>query len=137
MNMDNHLFSDYDWFSVQRYQLKMLEEAIADWDENRLLNTSVEDLCEYFVKEYRIDVPILDRDEIIVAQRETEVDVSRDPSRIIIDRSQPVYVSGTEIEVAVPFTGDSQAFRITPTVYSSSPRVAMSEMVLLLSLLVV
>ena len=121
MNMDNHLFSDYDWFSVQQYQLKKLEEAIADWDENRLLNTSVEDLCEYFVEEYRIDVPILDRDEIIVAQRETEVDVSRDPFRIIIDRSQPVYVSGTEIEVTVPFTGDFVAFITKPTVYSLSP----------------
>ena len=121
MKMDNHLFSDHDWFSVQQYQLKKLEEAIADWDENRLLNTSVEDLCEYFVEEYRIDVPILDRDKIIVARHETEVDVSRDPSRIIIDRSQPVYVSGTEIEVTVPFTGDFVAFITKPTVYSLSP----------------
>ena len=121
MGMDDRLFSTVDWFTFKQYQLKELEEEVAGWEENRLLNTSVEDLCKYFVDKYRIDVPVLDRDEIIVAQRETEVDVSRDPSRIIIDRSQPVYVSGTEIEITVPFTGDSLAFTITPTVYSSSP----------------
>ena len=121
MARDDHLFSKYDWFSFQDSQLKKLEDEIAGWDENRLLNTSVEDLCKYFVKKYRIDVPVLNMDEITVDRRETQINVSRDPHRIIIDRSRPVYVPGTEIEITVPFTGDFLAFTITPTVYSSSP----------------
>ena len=121
MNMDNHLFSDYDWFSVQQYQLKKLEEDIAGWDENRLPNTSVEDLCEYFVEEYRIDVPILDRDEITVDYQETQIDVSGDPMRLIIDRSQPVYVSGTKIEITVPFTGDAEVFKFRLLAYELNP----------------
>ena len=121
MGMDDRLFSTVDWFAFKQYQLEKLEEEIAGWDKNRLLNTAVEDLREYFVAKYQIDVPFLDKAGIVADQRETEIDVSRDPLRFIIDRSQPVYIPGTEIEITVPFTGDSLAFTITPTVYSSSP----------------
>ena len=87
MARDDHLFSKYDWFSFEDSQLKKLEDEIAGRDENRLLNTSVEDLCKYFVEKYRIDVPVLNMDEITVDRRETQINVSRDPHRIIIDRS--------------------------------------------------
>ena len=121
MVRNNSLFSTVEWFSFKEYQLKDLAEEVNGWNGDQLLKTSVEDLCEYFVNKYRIDVPVLDRDGIAVDQRETEVDVSRDPLRFISDRSQPVYVSGTEIEITVPFTGDSLAFTITPIIYSSNP----------------
>ena len=120
MTKDDYLFSKYDWFFFKDSRIKDLENEIASWEENRLLNTSVEDLCKYLVEKYRIDVPVLDRDRIVVDQRETEVDVSRDPMRFI-DQSQPFYIPGTEIETTVPFTGDSVAFTIRPTVYSLSP----------------
>lgn len=118
MLRNNSLFSTVEWFSFKEYQLEDLAEEVNGWNGDQLLKTSVEDLCEYFVEKYRIDVPVLDRDGIVVDQRETEIDVSRDPLRFISDRSQPVYVSGTEIEITVPFTGDSQAFTITPIIYS-------------------
>ena len=121
MVRNNSLFSTVEWFSFKEYQLKDLAEEVNGWNGDQLLKTSVEALCEYFVNKYRIDVPVLDRDGIVVDQRETKVDVSRDPLRFISDRSQPVYVSGTEIEITVPFTGDSLAFTITPTIYSSNP----------------
>ena len=61
---------------------------------------------------------MLNRSGILVDQCETQIDVSKDPLRAISDRSQPFYISGTEIEIIVPFTGDSQVFTITPTTYS-------------------
>ena len=121
MAKNNSLFSTVDWFTFKQHQLKELAKEVNGWNGDRLLNTSVDDLCKYFVKKYRIDIPVLDRDGIVVDQHETEIDVSRDPLRSIIDRSQPFYISGTEIEITVPFTGDSAAFTITPTVYSLSP----------------
>ena len=120
MTEDDYLFSKYTWFFFKESRIRDLKREIASWDENRLLKTSAEDLCKYLVGKYRIDVPVLNRDGIIVDQRETEVDVSRDPMRFI-DRSQPFYILGTEIEITVPFTGDSVAFRITPTIYSLNP----------------
>lgn len=121
MVRNNILFSIVGWFRFAQHSCTKLKEEVADLDGNQLLNTSVDDLCKYFVKKYRIDAPVLDREGIVVAQRETQIDVSQDPLRAISDRSQPVYIPGTEIEITVPFTGDSLAFTITPTIYSSSP----------------
>ena len=79
MTEDDYLFSKYTWFFFKESRIRDLKREIASWDENRLLKTSAEDLCKYLVGKYRIDVPVLNRDGIIVDQRETEVDVSRDP----------------------------------------------------------
>ena len=41
--------------------------------------------------------------------------------RAIFDRSRPVYIPGTKIEVSVPFTGEAEGFTIQPTTYSLNP----------------
>lgn len=46
---EKELFSRRNWFDVERNQKKLLEEEVASMDGNRLLNTSVDDLCTYFV----------------------------------------------------------------------------------------
>ena len=135
MTDKNFLFSKYDWFSVDQHQRAQLQEEVANLEGNRLLNTSIDDLCAYFVEKYRADIPILKRGEIEVDQREIQIDVSRDPMRAIYDRSQPVYVTGTEIEVIVPFIGDAEAFKVRPTIYSfNPPRGIIKDEVLILSI---
>ena len=81
-------------------------------DENDLLNTHLEKLCAYFVEKHCIDIPTLDRKETEVDQHETEVDVRGDLRFNVDDTTKPVYVPGTEIEISVPFVGDSEAFTI-------------------------
>lgn len=90
-------------------------------DGDRLLNTSVDDLARYFEKKYQIDVPRLLNEEIVVDQREAKIDVSRDPMRLIHDRSRPFYLTGTEIEVEIPFEGEAEAFQIKPNPYTLNP----------------
>lgn len=90
-------------------------------DANRLLNTSVEDLAVFFSEKFKINVPMLDVENLVVDQREKQIDVSRDPLRLISDRSRPFNVTGTEVEVEIPFTGESEAFKIQPNPYTSSP----------------
>ncbi len=46
MREPNYLFSKYDWFSWQEHQKKTLADEVARYDGNRLLNTSVDDLCK-------------------------------------------------------------------------------------------
>jgi hypothetical protein len=94
---------------------------IENVDADRLLNTSVEDLSGYFAAKFKIDVPVLDVENLVVAQREKKIDVSRDPMRMILDRSRPFYVTGNEIEVELPFTGEAEVFKIQPSSYSSNP----------------
>lgn len=88
-------------------------------DGNRLLNTSVDDLCDYFEEKFRVDVPVLHEDQIVVSQEETKIDVSQDPMRYIRDRSRPFYMTGTVVEATVPFSGDSEAFKVRPTSFTT------------------
>ena len=50
-----------------------------------------------------------------------KIDASRDPMRYIRDTSQPFYVTGTELEVEIPFTGGAEAFNIQPNPYTLNP----------------
>lgn len=128
-----YLFSDADWFSVERNQLQKMAEEIAAVNGDRLLNTAVDDLARYFESKFNIEVPALVTEEIVVDQRETKIDVRHDPRRWIDDRSRPVYVPGTEVEVEIPFTGDAEVFRVQPTSYTlNPPRAEVRQSVLVL-----
>lgn len=119
---EKKLFSRRGWFDVKRNQKKLLEEEVASMDGNRLLNTSVDDLCTYLIGKYSIeDVPTLRPEEIVVDQRETQIDVSHDPLRNVPDRSRPAYVTGTEVEFTVPFDGDRSVLDMKPTTYTLNP----------------
>ena len=119
---ENILFSKYSWYDVARNQETKLEKEVASMEGNHLLNTSVDDLCSYLVEKYSVnDVPTLRRDDIVADQSEVPIDVSRDPMRLVHDRSQPAYVTGTEIEITVPFDGDENVFKIQPSTFSLSP----------------
>lgn len=116
-----YLFSNVSWHDVERHQLEGMRKAIDALDGNRLLNTSVEDLINHFEQQFQIEIPTLLTDEIVVDQRETKIDVSQDPDRVIFDRGKPFHITATEIGVEIPFTGEAEAFRFQPTTYSMNP----------------
>ena len=119
--MDDLLFSKFDWGGTRDATLQAMRTKIDGIESNRLLNTSVQDLCLFFVQEYRIDVPTLNKSAITVDQRETRIDVSADPLRHVVDRSRPFYIDGTMIEVELPFTGDASMFHVKPSTYTLNP----------------
>ena len=114
----DYLFSKVGWHDVERNQIHELRKAVESMDGNRLLNTSVDDLTAYFEQKFQIEIPELLTDQIVVDQRETKIDVSQDHNRRIFDRSRPIHITGTEIEVEIPFIGEAHAFQIQPTTYS-------------------
>lgn len=120
----NYLFSKTDWHSVEEYQKQRLASEISNMDGNKLLNSSVSDLCDYFEDKFRIGIPTLLEDKIVVDQREIKIDVSKDQMRLIRDRSRPFYIEGTLIEICVPFEGEAEAFNVKPTTFTLSPPVA-------------
>ncbi|MFN3295721.1 hypothetical protein [Caldimonas sp.] len=121
MAREDYLFTGPDSYAVDRHQRQQMAADIEKLDADRLLNTPVEDLAVYFAEKYRITVPTLDVDNVVVDQRERQIDVSRDPMRMIMDRSRPFYITGTEIEVEVPFSGEAEAFKIQPNPYTLNP----------------
>lgn len=109
---------------MQDNQKKQLTNEISQMDGNRLLNTSIDDLCDYFEEKYRVNVPSIIETNIVADQKETQIDVSGDRLRMIRDRSRPFYMPGTEVEITVPFEGDAEAFSIQPTSFTLSPPIA-------------
>lgn len=116
-----YLFSEFDWHSVDQNQRARMNTEIQNLDSNYLLNTPVEDLCNYFYDKYKIEVPTLKKDEIVADQHEIKTDVSQDPFRHISDRSRPFFIQGTAIVITIPFDGESDAFKIRPTTFTLNP----------------
>lgn len=117
----NYLFNNVDWHSIDQHQRQELAKEIGSINGDRLLNTSLDDLCDYFEKKYKIEVPTLKLDDIVADQRETKIDVSGDPRRYFSNSGQPFYVNGTTVEISVPFEGDGEAFKVQPTTYTMNP----------------
>ncbi len=120
----SYLFGNIDSFSVRENQKKEMTNEISNYNTNKLLNTSVDDICRYFEEKYSVDVPELFEDQITANQQATNIDVSRDSIRFISDRSQPFYIEGTQIEITIPFSGENQVFNIRPSSYTLSPPIA-------------
>ena len=126
-NLEETLFWKSDWSSVEKSIKQKMSKDIAAQDGNQLLNTSTDDLAAYYEKKYKIDVPIIDHDNVSVGQREAQIDVRNDHIRYPFAS----YVTGTAIDVEVPFQGDENAFHVQPTTHTTSfPRAEVSSGVL-------
>jgi hypothetical protein len=75
MDQRKPLFCEGDAHAVEQQQRARLQEEIAHYDSNRLLNTNVEDLVQYFAEKYRIDVPRLREDQMSADHQEVQRDV--------------------------------------------------------------
>lgn len=115
-----YLFSGADWFSVERAQKERLRKDISDLPSSRILGSAIEDLCDYFEGSFRLDVPVLMKEQTMAEQQERDIDVSHDGDRYW-STPGPHYVKGTEISISVPFFGEAELFKIRPTNFNLSP----------------
>lgn len=111
----DYLFHEGDWFATSEQWRQKLRHEIESQNGDELLNSSTVDLAAYYAGKFTLNVPTLHEDEIVVDKKETQIDVSHDRDRYFSGRSGPHYITGTEIMVEVPFTGDEVGFRIQPT----------------------
>ena len=65
-------------------------------------------------------VPTILEEAIYAEQKECKVDATSNPNHMFIDRSQPFWVTGTQIKVKIPFEGDPDYFDIQPNISSSA-----------------
>ena len=119
--MTNFLFRDADLRDVLAGQEEAILKEIGSLKEDRVLNTSPEELYDYFVEKYRIDPPEINEAEIKVDYGDAQIDVSQRFEYAVFDRSRPTYVSGTRITFFVPFSGDPELFKFRPSTFSLNP----------------
>ncbi|MEK0326200.1 MAG: hypothetical protein QQN63_10910 [Nitrosopumilus sp.] len=106
---------------------------ITSIEDNRILNTGVEDLANYFEQEYKIDIPRIDEENIEVDYGDAKINVAGRFDYLTLDDGTPVYVTGTRVSFYLPFEGDADLFRCKPSTFNSNPprgRVAGNKIVL-------
>lgn len=108
--------------------LRRIENSIPQYvdgiPENKLIQTDEETLIAHCVSEHSIDPITLHEDQMIAEPEESQTDVSHDRNRVWPgDSSGPVYVSSLKITYRIPYTGQYELWKITPsTRRSTAPR---------------
>jgi curved DNA-binding protein CbpA len=118
--MGRPLFNKTDIFTVCEYQKNQFKQAFQQVS-NAELDRDTQGVVAHLVEQFGIDVPVLHDDQKHAEVRETQVDVSRDPTRFITDRSKPFYINGTELTYVIPFSGDAALFDVQPSSFNLSP----------------
>lgn len=114
----DYLFRQADMFSVIEHQRRAALTEVGQMEPNRLLNTPTEDLVGYIVEKYRLDVPVIDREGAVLDEpQETTIPMN--------DFGRQIEARATAYTLTVPFSGDSEMFKVQPTTYDSAPPTAM------------
>ena len=116
--MTNPLFRNADLRDVLAGQEQKMADEIGSLSEERVLNTSPDELCVYFVEKYRVEPLVIDESGIQFDYGDAQIDVSRRIEYAVFDRSGPTHVTGTRITFFVPFSGDPELFKCRPSTFS-------------------
>lgn len=95
-------------------------QIIAEYDDNKLLNTNTEDIVSYFVAEGHIEPITLRDSEIVADHKETHVDVSHRFDYVTRDNG-PTLAPGAEVTLHVPFDGEVDLFRCQASTGTFNP----------------
>lgn len=114
------LFQGVSIFAVIENQKRLLRDQVQRMPASELGDP---DLPERLANEFSIEVPILREDEKYATKRETQIDVSSDPTRRAFFGHGPRSMPGTEISIFIPFTGDPQVFNVRPTTFDLNPPI--------------
>jgi hypothetical protein len=119
---DNCLFSRYDGFAIQHERIQNLQSQIANLPAERILNTDIDALIDYYVASNHIDVPRLRLDELTAEHSERQIEVN--------DRyydGGTYMVSGDNYRIEIPFDGREEVFHWSSNMSSSPPRAEVIQ----------
>jgi hypothetical protein len=116
------LFNEMQITPVLEDQRAKLRQRMEQIPSNKLLNASEHDLVQAVVDEFRLEVPVLKEEERYVeSQREIKEDVSGNPRYGDNISGGPVYATGDEVIIAVPFEGNAEFFKVQPNRFGTCP----------------
>lgn len=102
-----------------RAQISAACGEVDDLPENRLLNTDVEALVEYFIDKYSVTVPTLHREGMEGSHHE------RQYAAYDQWESRKIMVPGEAYDFEVPFTGQADVFQMRPSSFDMNPPTAV------------
>lgn len=120
--MADPLFAEYALSELLDVRKGEMLNEIKTYPSDQLLNSSADDLAEYFAEKYTLSPIVIDEDAIHVSQRESKADARYLPDRHVWDRGSPVEVPAVQVTLHVPFSGYEDLFRCTTVLPSNPPR---------------
>ena len=115
------LFSKQDLSGVLDNRQHQIKREVGGLSEERLLNTMINSLLDYFNEKYRLNMPEINEAAIYTDWDETLIDVSGRFEYASSRLGRPQHVAGTKYKFNVPFEGDPDLFRYRPSPYDFSP----------------
>ncbi len=119
--MQEHLFYEGDLSNITRVLPEQVRKKVDEISKDQFLNTPEDDLISHCIETLQIEPLTIYKDQMEQEHSETKVDVSGDFRRATRGHG-PCYISGIQITVSLPFTGDPSLWRISPHDLFTSPR---------------
>lgn len=118
---NNALFADdhLGEFLYQNLQ-SQVGPAVDKIPKDQLLATPDTDIVDHIFAQLSIEPLVIHEDRMETTEEETKVDVSGDWRRDLRHHRGPFYVPGYKICIIIPFTGDSDLWKLTPSTWKSS-----------------
>lgn len=106
----DHLFSKQTLGDFLEQKISSLKHEIKLKSKDEILSQDTE-IVKQLSDRYKLEPPVIRQDDIYTTKQEIEVDISQDPNRLILDRTQPHYVRALEVSFHIPFDGDPDLFQ--------------------------
>ncbi|MCK4468245.1 MAG: hypothetical protein KAU60_07820 [Desulfobacterales bacterium] len=119
--MQEHLFYEGDLSNITRVLPEQVRKKVDEISKDQFLNTPEDDLVSHCIEALQIEPLTIYKDRMEQEHSETKVDVSGDFRRATRGHG-PCYISGIQITLSLPFTGDPSLWRISPHDLFMSPR---------------
>jgi hypothetical protein len=98
------------------HHLQSVLKEIRELDNGYVLRTSPAELERHYLEKVRIEPLILHIDQRYQLEPRTiPVDARHDRNRFFFPGDTPYTISGTELSLAIPYEGDKQLWKITPS----------------------
>ena len=85
--------------------------------KDQLLATPDNDIVDHIFARLSTDPLVIYEDRMETTEAETKVDVSGDPRRALFNHSGPFYISGYQIRIVIPFSGDPNLWELKPSTW--------------------
>ena len=121
--MADLLFNDGRLGPILEAERRKIEPLVDAISSERALGVGVETLVDEIRAAVYVNPLQIDWDAAGIEVNDRKIDVSRDPNRIIFDRSSPFLIAGTEVVYHVPYRGDEPLFHLQPSFHTFSPPV--------------
>ena len=114
------LFYEGDLVEALRQHGLKIQQKVDSIPQDQFLSSPDDVLVQHIAPEIHIEPLTLYEDRIVMDQHETPVDVSRDWDRNPSGDRAPIHVSGIQVTISIPYTGDHRLWRLRPSSWRST-----------------